>query len=216
MSRKIVGHLLMKASCCAVAIALAASTAQANIDSTFVNLDFDASTQAHFPDGFDSPTYDIPGWQDYTTITDGGIEFEGAWWSPLEEYSAFVKADEGLYNLSSHVIQAGDQFEVSTMAKRWNSNDAPEMVVTLFYGADPALNTLGSFNTGTLTDAWTPYVGTIASTGASVGSTLGVRVEAAGTWFTNFDEMSIKVVPEPASMMLVGLGGFALLAYRRK
>ncbi|TWT85367.1 hypothetical protein Pla123a_01740 [Posidoniimonas polymericola] len=207
----------MKQLCLITAAMLTASIAHAALlDSTFTNLDFDASTQAHFPDGWDSATYDIPGWQNATAITDGGIEFEGAWWGPLQEYSAFVKSGEGLYNLSSYVIQSGDVFDISTFAKRWNSNDAPEMVVTLFHGADASTNVIGSFNTGVLTDAWTEYGGTIAATAASVGQTLGVRVDGAGTWFTNFDELSISTVPEPTSLGVLGLGGLALACVRRR
>ncbi len=203
---------------CVLGIMLVAvSGAKATIiDSSFTNLDFDASTQAYFPDGFDSATYDIPGWQDYTAITDGGIEFEGAWWSPYQEYSAFIKSGEGIYNLSSYVIQSGDQFDVSLFAKRWNVNDAPETVVTLFYGTDPALNTIGSFNTGTLTDTWTSYGSSIAATAGSVGQTLGVRVEGAGTWFSNVDELSIDVVPEPATIGLIGFVGAGMLFIRRR
>jgi len=207
----------MMGPCLAVAILIAASSAQAaSIDSSFTNLDFDASTQAYFPGGFDNATYNIPGWRDYTAITDGGIEFEGAWWSPYQAYSAFVKTGEGLYNSSSYVIQSGDVFQVSAFAKRWNANDLPEMVVTLFYGADPSMNAIGSFNTGALTGTWTSYGSTISATAGSVGQTLGVRVVGAGTWFTNFDELSINVIPEPASVGLAGVALIGLLTAARR
>lgn len=219
MSRNNVGHRFMMAPCLAVAILLAASSAQAaaNIDSTFVNLDFDSSTQPYFPLGFDAAAYNIPGWQNATTITDAGIEFEGVgWWGPYEDYSAFLKTGEGAFNLSSYVIQSGNQFQVSAFAKRWNANDLPEMVVTLFYGADPSMNAIGSFNTGALTGTWTSYGSTIPATAASVGQTLGVRVVGAGTWFTNFDELSINVIPEPASVGLAGIALVGLLSAARR
>ncbi len=211
----------MKKLCVLAALLVAAAGVQATIiDSSFVNLDFDASTQASGPafagfDGLSGSAYDVPGWQDYVVISDGGTEFEGAWWSPYEEYSAFILTGEGIYNLSSYVIQDGDQFDVSLFAKKWAGADAPETVVTLFYGADPAANVIGSFNTGTLDLTWTQYGDTIAATAGSVGQTLGIRVEGAGTWFSNVDEISVDVIPEPATIGLVGIFGAALFGIRR-
>ncbi len=174
---------------------LAASTTQAtDISSTFSNLDFDDSTQAYFPGGFDHIDYDIPGWQDYGTPTDTGIEYEGAWWSPYQEYSCFMASGNGGYNLSSYVIQAGDVFTVSTFAKRWNTSHTPSMTITLFYGTDPSANVIGSFTTPTLTSDWTPYSERIAATAGAVGQTLGVRVESVDN-FVNFDELSVLIDP---------------------
>ncbi len=204
-----------------VVLSHASYAAGLNIDNQFTNLDFDASTQEQFPDGFDSATYDIPGWQDYGTITDSGIENVG-WWNPYDQYAAFLKGGEGAYNLSSYVIQSGDVFDVSLYAKRWNFGESPDVEITLFYGSDASTNVIGSFNTGVLTNTdhsgWTLFEdATIAATAGSVGQTLGVRVVGQGTGYTNFDEVSISVIPEPATTAIVtGLIGLGALFIRRR
>lgn len=219
----------MKKLCVLAAMFIAVSGAQALIiDSSFENLDFDASTSGNFPDGFDSGTgYDIPGWQDFGTITDAGVEFEGAWWSPYEQYSAFVKQSNGAYNVSSYLIQDGDEFDVSVMAKGWQTyanTPGAELTITLFYGSDPNANALGSFNTGVLPqgdtfETWTLYGDTFAATAGSVGQTLGVSVlqtSAVADTFAQFDELSVDVIPEPATLGLLGLAGVGMFAMRRR
>lgn len=219
----------MKKLCLLTVAMFTASLAQAaSIDSTFSNLDFDESTASNFPDGFDSASgYDVPGWMDYGTIDDAGIEPEGAWWSPYQEYSAFAKIDNGAYNLSSYVIQDGDVFDLSFVAKGWATyanTPGAQLTVSLFYGSDPSTNVLGSINTGVLTqgdsfETWTSYSDTIAATAGSVGQTLGVRFQntsGVANTFANIDEVSISTVPEPTSLGVLGLAGLALAGVRRR
>ena len=215
-------RILKAAFVSALLVGVGSTTNAQIIDSSFVNLDFDASTQNSGPafrgfDGLNGSAYDVPGWQDYTAISDGGTEFEGqGWWNPYQEYAAFILTGEGIYNLSSYVIQADDEFAVSLFAKRWNVNDSPEAVITLFSGTDPSANVIGSFNTGPLTDTWTSYGAQIAATPGSIGQTLGIRVEGAGTWFSNVDEFSINVVPEPSTFALAGFGLLGMFMARRR
>ncbi len=206
--------------------AFSVATAQAAIiDSQFVNLDFDVSAQNQFPDGFDSATYDIPGWQDATAITDAGIE-NTPWWGNYDNYSAFLADGNGAMNISTYVIQSGDEFDLSFYAKSWSlaangwGADGPaDLTVSLFWGSDPA-NVIGSINTGVMINSNDPadyslYQNVIAATPASVGQTLGVVATSAG-FFSNFDEVSINVIPEPATIGLIGVFGAGLLFFRRK
>lgn len=196
------------------------------IDSSFTNLDFDSNTQSQIAAGFDMPAYDTPGWRDFGTINDAGVEFEGAWWSPYEQYSAFVRNGNGAYNVSTYTIQSGDVFEVSLVAKGWQTfaNTAgAELTITVFFGSDPSTNILGSFNTGVLPQGdtfatWQSYSDTIAATPASVGEVLGVSVlqtSSINNTFGQFDEVSINVVPEPTVALLGSLGLMGLMFRRR-
>jgi len=181
-------------------VSAAAPLVQAeDITSTFVNADFDASTEAYFANGFDyASVYDVPGWHDLYTDGNGaydmGIEYEGAWWSPYQEYSGFMSVDDGAYLLSSYVIQEGDLFSFSFVGKSWN-NGSSEATVTLFYGNDPTANAIGTFVQG-VGGSWVSYTDTagIPATGGAVGQTLGFSIDNTGASFLCFDECSMDVV----------------------
>ena len=170
------------------------------------NSDFDQCIQESYPGGFDD-TYNVPGWMDVST-TDAGVE-NAAWWVPYEGYSAFMASGDAAYLLSSYTIQAGDEFSVEFMAKGWATyanTPGAEWTVKLFYGSNPAVNVIGSYNTGTLhqedsVEGWSAFSTAIAATSNSVGSTLGIVFENTGASgsYANLDEVFMNVVsiPEP-------------------
>ena len=184
-----------------LSIACLASAQTVVIDS-FVNLDFDESTEAYFPNGFDVvDTYDIPGWMDYGTITDAGIESDGCWWGNYETYSCFLAQDNGAYNMSSYTIQAGDAFIVSFWAKCWDNVTTCDLTATLFAGTAPAANAIGSFTASAIpygrdAASYVYFESTpIVSTVDAAGQLLGVNIVNSGTGgFANFDEMVVERV----------------------
>lgn len=208
----------MKKICLLAALLVAASGAQAGIiDSSFVNLDFDASTSASGPafkgfDGLNGSAYDVPGWQDLT-ITDAGTEYEGAWWGPYQQYSAFMQVGDGAYNLGTYTIQTGDEFAISFVGKSWDG--ASEWTATLFY--DDPVNVIGTYVTA-VDGTWTTYTdGTgITATPESVGGSLGISFVNTGAGFANLDEVSVNVIPEPATLGLIGFAGAGMLFVRRR
>ena len=216
----------MKKPCMLAAILVVVSGAHAGIiDSQFANLDFDESTQSYFPGGFDAAAYDVPGWQSIVA-TDTGIEADAAWWGNYEGYTAFMASGNSGFNVSTYVIQSGDQFDLSFYAKSWSlaakgwGADADcTLTMSLFYGGDTA-NIIGSFTTPVMTNSndsanYVLYQATIVASPASVGQTLGVLAESAG-FFANFDEISIKVIPEPGTIGMVCIFVAGMMFARRR
>ena len=209
-------------------VAALATAAQAvDISSEFVNIDFDSGI-THIATGFDNPTADIIGWNDYPAhpLQDAGVEGPAAWWIPDDyayENAAFMKSGDAAYNMSSYVIQADDVFTISYIAGVWgwegSGDGRGEWTASLFYD-DPA-NVIGTYvqdyywlGVGDVV-RFTDAVG-ITATPESVGGTLGILFQnTTGDKIAQFDELTVSVVPEPATLSLLGLGALALLRKRK-
>ena len=205
-------------------VAALATMSQAEVITSFVNLDFDeggVTTPGPFK-GFDAPDApEIEGWTNYPAgpLNDAGVEAaDVGWWLTGygNENAGFMSSGDAAYNMSSYTIQAEDVYYISFDAMHWQWLGAGEWTATLFYD-DPA-NVIGSFVQGDLPDngTWQSYsdeIG-IAATPESVGGTLGILMTSSGAAISQFDELSVNVVPEPATMALLGLG--ALILRRKK
>lgn len=156
-----------------------------------VNGDFEETTQNAFASGFDDNAgYDTPGWEDYGTYSDSGVEDSGAWWGTYEGYAAFMTAGEGAILPTSYAIRPGDKFTVGFAGKTWDASS--QWTVTLYYGEDPA-NALGTY-VADLTSEWVLFTtDEIAGTSASVGQPLGLLFQNTGSGFANLDNVTAEV-----------------------
>ncbi|MEO7098235.1 MAG: LamG-like jellyroll fold domain-containing protein [Luteolibacter sp.] len=166
------------------------------------NGDFEATTANYFG-GFDPTPDTTPGWSDYGTVADGGVENNGWWGTYKSGRSAFIANGTGAYNTSGHTIQDGEVFTVGFVGKQGWSGPT-QITITLFYNTpgtpSTPLNVIGTF-TQDLTGTWTQYYsGEIAATAESVGGTLGVIIEKTGAGVMAFDEVTLSgIVPTPTA-----------------
>jgi hypothetical protein len=210
----------MKKALVLLMVAALATMSQADvITASFGNMDFETGGVSDPFKGFDDP--DILEWDNYPAgpMGDGGVEGPAAWWGTYDGNSAFMFSPGAATNMSSYVIQAGDEFFVGFVGKDysdpWFSASQGEWTVSFYY--DDPVNVFGSYSTGIMgTDVWTPYVsGAIAATPESVGGTLGMLLSSTGSSVAMIDDIFVAegVVPEPATLALLGLGALVL---RRK
>lgn len=214
MKFKAYKHVVFSSVVLGLTLALEASV-QAQVTVDLLNGNFDLSTQDQIG-SFDTP-YDVPGWTDYVTETDAGVQGPGAWWGPYDNYAAWMHSGDAAYTMSTYVIQPGDSFTIDFFAQWWNwTGSEGNWTATLFY--DNPANVIGTYTTPNLTSSWTEYsVSTpIATTVASEGGTLGILLQSTGSGIAQVDSIVVQAVPEPSAFALAGLALLTSVVARRK
>lgn len=129
----------------------------------------------------------VPGWDSDTPAADSGVEGGAGVWTGYK-----MSNDPSVYNLSQHVIAAGEEFKVKLEAKDgWHSN---KIIITLYFDTgDGARKTLSTqtFDLGP-TD---PFELFATATTASVGAKLGIMIDNAsidaGSGWAGFDNVQL-------------------------
>ena len=168
------------------------------------NAGFEKPAKGKITDGFDG-VIDIPGWNDYGTMSDSGIEastFVAHEW----DYSAYLKGrnagEGGFYQMTGYTIKAGDVLTLGYWSKvGWQSGAGRAcMAGVLFWDVvnDPAyeLGWVEAKNLS-LTD-WSYYELTVEVDDypASIGKELGVHFVNTNWDWAAIDDVSISVVSD--------------------
>jgi hypothetical protein len=175
-----------------------------------------------YSDGTSGTTVDMPGWEplngDNDLVPNGvggstGANFFAAWGN-----NGRIQSADSLFT-----VQAGQTVTISTMVGGPDGGPisgplafhllADGVQVTPTSSVDPFLPNNGEFQMISRTYDATALAGHI---GASTQIVVGVEDANAEGNRVIFDDVSLDVVPEPASSLLLGMGGLALVFSRSR
>ena len=230
-------YMLLSVSCL---MALPLIQAQAD-PIPLVNGDFSANGTAKvfFWDSTGAQTSLIPGWTptgpgaaiNYDLggayVGNSGVQTSGNYGGA--EHLFLDSYDPAVYQTTAYTIASGDQYTLDiNVSGEWAADGNHNTTLSLYYldGSTRVVFASDSFNTPNAW-AWTPEVLTGTAPGAGVGDLIGISIQNStpeGLPTSNADSytaygsvvLSSVAVPEPASIALFGLGGLALLAFRRR
>ena len=174
---------------------------------------------------------DIPGWVGEDGCDNSGVEnpyFDGGKYVGTDGLYAGLlgSADPGAWNLTDHTIVIGEIFRLTIDASNtYRGGVPPDFKVTLYYDSGDGVRHVGNSETFVLSTSdsvigWDTYSMEFdADTDtASYGNKIGIELENASSedwaWMI-MDDVRLDVIPEPATMALLGLGSLALLKRRR-
>ena len=138
----------------------------------------------------------------------------------------------GALQKTDHIVASGETFDFSfawANASSWDSTPVPDTVDwRLFTTSDNTVggavtdiasgSTSADSDTGNLTYEEVSYTGIGTVTGASVGQDLWVEIYSASTEDSEFgrlDRVELSAIPEPGTLVLVGVALGSLLYFRR-
>jgi hypothetical protein len=169
--------------------------------------------------GWDNAGSDIPGWKSDTTATGSGIESD---WPGSTDgvWAGFVmNGDPAIYNLTDHIIQAGEQFTLRVDAQdNWSASPPGMLAIALYYDNAGSRVELASTTVQTWW-GWTTYDLSHPIAGLGVGNRIGIQLmnvtpDHDSSWI-GLDNVRLDVIPEPATIALLSLGILGIRRTRR-
>ena len=195
------------------------------IDGTTLNGGFegpDLSVAGSAKQGFDMAGKDSAAWVNTTTTYGGaagasyndvGVDFNAGGAHSGNQFAFFHGGEGGAYNMTTYVIQAGDQFSLTW----WGRADS--IAMRLFSSTD------GSYGTATTLaeivqiqddpGGFAQYLLAYSAVATDVGKTIGVSIFNPDVGYANVDDVMLTVVPETSSSVLL-IGGAALITRRSR
>jgi hypothetical protein len=162
---------------------------------------------------------DIPGWASDGQAIDSGVESD---WPGSTEgvYSGYLMGgDPSVWNLTGYVVAAGDVFTLQVDSRNnWSAATPAQLELSLYYDVAGVRNQAASVIVD-LTDSWAGYSLTFTADdlAASIGNPIGIELKnaASSSSWIGIDNVRLDVIPEPATLSLLGLGVVALLRKRK-
>jgi hypothetical protein len=160
------------------------------------------------------PHADVPGWHNTGPMNDGGAMLGGTdgsktGWMGMNQPE--------VWNLTSNLATAGESYILTIDAKDdWTNDGNATLRMTLYYD-DGGRVDIGSVDLSlpadyTFHEYSNAFVAPAAADGMALGIALQVVTDTELASYVHFD--NVRLVPEPATMLVLGLGG--LLIRRRK
>jgi PEP-CTERM motif-containing protein len=225
---------------CVAVLAMVWTSSAMAVDVPLVNAGFEDPVLAAGGKikGFDGVvpgyTLDVPGWYDDCpsgVLNRSGVKTaEDQYVRTGNQGANLCPANPGtipeaiVWQLTNQTISAGDIYTLSVWSKYDSVSAGIDVIldVSLFYDDGAGNHIWLNSDTHTLSETVAqacPVGFTIPVGHDSIGNKLGIKFEnltdnESNGWL-HIDDVTLDVVPEPATMMLLGLGSLALLKRRR-
>jgi hypothetical protein len=148
---------------------------------------------------------EVPGWESDGTVTDSGVE---TGYTPTDgEWTGFLmgtnegSGDPSVYNLTDHLIQAGDVFELKVDARQ--TYNATDFKISLYYD-NSGTRVLAATTTVVLTDTMQEFTLSFVANDApaSIGHKIGIELANPNIGWVGFDKVrlnNLKKTDKPKS-----------------